>query len=1203
MTPSPASLRQELLEMVVLDLLGPAGGEHETLNGRRTVRERYLTGMLAPRDSIGLDPARIDRSAVDGPADSDSEPDETPSAAPMLFPSSIGLTCVVPAAVESLQLDAWWGTYRKEDKAPDAVPPSFVERDEVAEQPASPEGGSRVWQRYPSGGSLVISLQPRRLEPQTVTPEHPEVLVEGEVRLLADCKVVTLFLVNGQASQTRNADEAWLFQAGFAVSATPDEPLAEGGVFIGRREALASATGFGAGQDSDTELALLAMRYRNTVEFAVGHGTAVEVVQAQRDGKPDPDRASRIETAVLPTAEVPKVEAPTAAEEPDLAAAVLDMRTLADTSPADLPTVVAPLAEAYERWLDKQQARIDGGADGLGTYREEGEHAIGEARRTLARLRAGIELLTRDADAATAFAFANRAMWMQRVRTEAVLARRADPSLSIADALAAKDVPGNRSWRPFQLAFVLLNLPSLTDPAHPDRVDQGMADLLFFPTGGGKTEAYLGLTAYTLAIRRLQGTVAGRDGSGGVAVLMRYTMRLLTAQQFQRAAALMCACEALRQQLEVDDARWGNTPFRIGLWVGSALSPQNFDEAQNAIKNARDGSDPRSSPVQLSWCPWCGETIDVGKHAFADAARRRVLTYCGDTFGRCEFTEARNPGEGLPVLTVDEEIYRLLPSMIVATADKFAQLPLKGALKALFGKVARRCERHGYRTSDLDRIGEFTETDLHHAKGTLPKATTVPCSPLRPPDLIIQDELHLIAGPLGTLVGLYETAIDELCAFDLGGSRVRPKVIASTATIRRAREQVHQLFLRNLEVFPPQVLDAGDSFFAREREDTVATPGRLYAGICAPGQRLKAAEARVFTTVLAAARALFDRYGVDADPWMTLVGYFGSLRELGGTRRLVEDDVRNRLRHTSKRGLADRPIIELRELTSRVSSDEIRPILDDLGRSHTVAKIEPGTPRPIDVVLATNMLSVGVDVPRLGLMVTVGQPKSTAEYIQATSRVGRSNAGPGMVFTIYNWARPRDLSHYETFGHYHATFYRAVEALSVTPFAARARDRGLTAVLVALLRQGDVGTELLNPNNGAHGMKALDPAVAVATERILRRVRLIGGPEAEEEVRAEIAQRLDDWSSRIAEVTMGGARLGYQATSSATPLLASPTVGEWPRWAVPNSLRETEPLVNLILDQTDPSLHPSEVPPFERGGSHDPDLIDTVEDIDPEEVA
>lgn len=375
--------------------------------------------------------------------------------------------------------------------------------------------------------------------------------------------------------------------------------------------------------------------------------------------------------------------------------------------------------------------------------------------------------------------------------------------------------------------------------------------------------------------------------------------------------------------------------------------------------------------------------------------------------------------------------------------DKFAQLPWRGPVQTLFGRVTGRCERHGFRSPDLE------DADSHPKRGSFPAAKTVIVGPLRPPDLIIQDELHLIAGPLGTMVGLYETVIDELCAWSIDGADVRPKVVASTATVRRAPHQVHALFWRRLETFPPPVIDARDSFFAIQRAPNEKAPARRYVGICANGREFKNTLIRVYVAAMAAAQELFQKYGDAADPWMTLVGYFNSLKDLGGMRRNVDDDVSSRLGRIDRRGLSrrQRPIVE--ELTSRRGSADIPRVLELLNASFRKGRSKDD-PVPIDVLLATNMISVGIDVPRIGLMVVAGQPKATAEYIQATSRIGRDPRGPGLVLTIYGWARPRDLSHYERFEHYHATFYRFVEALSVTPFAPRARDRGLTALLVSL---------------------------------------------------------------------------------------------------------------------------------------------------------
>jgi hypothetical protein len=728
-----------------------------------------------------------------------------------------------------------------------------------------------------------------------------------------------------------------------------------------------------------------------------------------------------------------------------------------------------------------------------------------------------------------------------------------------------------------------LNLPGITKFDHPERSENpnALADLLWFPTGGGKTEAYLGLTAYTLALRRLQGTVEGRSGDNGITVLMRYTLRLLTIQQFQRAAALICACEDIRRTtLASGDVRWGKTPFRLGLWVGGSTTPNWTSDSDEAVRSAH-GRKRHSgaiagvgSPHQLTNCPWCGTKIDPGKQhivveKYGEGACR-TLIYCGAKFGQCKFSKTESPGEGLPVMVVDEEIYRRLPSLLITTVDKFAQMPWNGAVQMLFGQVEGLCERHGFRSPEIE------DKNTHPRKDNLPSAKTVPVNPLRPPDLIIQDELHLISGPLGTLVGLYETAIDRLCTWEVNGQKVRPKVIASTATIRRASDQVYGLFLRKLNIFPPTGLEIGDNFFSLKRKSDEKNPGRKYIGVCGPGRRLKAALIRVYVALLSAGQVLFDKYGLAADPWMTLVGYFNSLRELGGMKRLVDDDVRTRLRKMVERGLANRTLYTpdtVKELTSRLGSTAIPETLDLLESRFDPKLLEDiknrkkgddFISRPLDVLLATNMISVGVDVPRLGLMVVAGQPKTTAEYIQATSRVGRKF--PGLVCTVFNWARPRDLSHYETFEHYHATFYKHVEALSVTPFSAGATYRGLAALLVSLIRLP--GFEF-NSNDKAMLMATQrgHQFVKDAIDAITRRAELIAGVEVAEEVKQQLKRKMDLWQKRAQRMAQGS-RLGYETKKDGATvgLLRKPTIEPWDEFTCLNSLREVEPTANLILD-------------------------------------
>ena len=1157
--PPPEAMRAWLEDAVVGDLLGPAGGaEAEIVDG--TVRDRYLVGMLAPQ-RLRVVPAVNDRLAVQetGGVEDGEEDGDLPSE-PTMFPSAMGMSFMVAEDAGPLTVTARWGRYHR---GPSASVTTDTGRPKL------------VWKRIPMEFVVVLPalvegpIAERILAYTSDDGAHPAVMLRGVARAVPGGVVASLFLVNCQDEPEERRDEGWLFQPELQVAAVSGLP-----VFRARPSHELAG--------DDAEGRAMAMLYRERLEFAVGHSVSVHATP----GTDDPRRATRLETRVVPAFEVAATDTPGPDDDPLLAGLCLDMRELANTPRSELGRRLRALPDAYGAWIERQRARAshpDARVDGFGT---EAKAALVECERVLARIRDGLALLAGHEQAAEAFRFANRAMWLQRLHTRCSESARKGEGKTVEEL----DVPKERSWRVFQLAFLLLNLDSVTNLHHPHRSDpsHAVSDLLWFPTGGGKTEAYLGLAAYTMALRRLQGEIEGRSGEHGVAVLMRYTLRLLTLQQFQRAAALICACESIRREsITAGRATWGTEPFRIGLWVGARSTPNTTEQSAEALRRVKKTEKYQpgaiagsGSPVQLKSCPWCGSSIDPGRHvrveSFASGSSR-TLTFCGDPHGVCPFSERNAPGEGLPVVVVDEEIYRRLPTLLIATVDKFAQMPWRGSVQMLFGQVTGHCERHGFSCAD----DEPADSD-HPKRNALPATKLDPHRPVRPPDLIIQDELHLISGPLGTLTGLYETAIDELCSWDVGGMRVRPKVVASTATIRRARRQIRALFLRDVQVFPPQGLDVTDNFFAVQRP-TSERPGRRYLGICAPGRRLKAAIIRVYVAHLAAAQVLFERYGAHADPWMTLVGYFGSLRELAGTRRLVDDDIASRLRRMSRRGLSSRRLRPIKELTSRLGSTEIPDLLDRLEVPFDPdedAKRRAGErlKAPIDVLLATSMVSVGVDVKRLGLMVVAGQPKNTAEYIQATSRVGRAH--PGLVCTIYNWARPRDLSHYETFEHYHGTFYNHVEALSVTPFAPRAVDRGLSALLVSLIR---LCSPTYAPNDAAPTLRRDDPLVRRAVNVIVRRAELVEESTSRgDEVRKQLERRLDDWLA-AANPEIGGSRLGYKTRRDGVTrgLLRPAGTGPWEAFTCLNSLRDVEPTTLLVLE--DGNLD-DEIRPFTRSG-------------------
>ena len=1126
-TPEERNHIRDLLQWAVEDdLLGPADGPFEEIVGM-SVRDRYLVGKLAPQDTRMSDDQVEDLpdAATEDPEGDDREAEASTSNS--LVPSSLGFTFCVDGSVEAVQVRATWGRYERTD----------------SERTAEDGKPIRCWKRIPSGGTATVSFDRRIVDPIVVDSACPDVLVQGTVsdRLPNGDRLVTLFLVNNQRKPEENQDQAWIFQPELIVRDPKGRP-------IFRKRPLLSDIG------SDDERESLEMIYRRRVEFAVGHGVSVHATPSADD----PERAVEVRTRVLPRYEVSVTETPgTAADDRPVMKRLasdgsLDMSRLAEMERADLVAVLDELANDYAAWIDEQRKRIGNDVQG---YNSSATAALDRCVTTLARIREGIKVLKSDDAALEAFRFANRAMALQRVHSVYSLRVRRGETVD----LASVDVHENHSWRPFQLAFILLSVPALANPVHRDRTEpvEAFADLLWFPTGGGKTEAYLGVAAFAMAIRRLQGNLGGLDGSRGLAVIMRYTLRLLTIQQFQRATTLICAMEVLRR---ADPARWGATPFTIGLWVGQRVTPNTTQESHEAIERERDGKyGTGSTPAQLTFCPWCGCEIVPGRDIRVNLDIGRTFIFCGDKYGTCEFGRVMSPDLGLPVLVVDDEIYRHPPSMLIATVDKFAMMAWRGQVRTLFGRVDQECPRHGLLWPGADCSG------THRKKGSLPATTPRPTMPIRPPDLIIQDEFHLIGGPLGTMVGLYETAVDELCSWTFEGKKVRPKIVASTATVRKADEQVNNVFLRRVAVFPPHGIDVEDNFFSVQRSID-QNPGRLYIGICSPGSSRPAVLIRVYVALLTAAQSLFERFGQAADPYMTLVGYFNSLRELGGMRRLAEDDVQTRcyrvqMSEVSRPGLSQRSIRNVDELTSRVSNKEIPRKLDQLEVKFKAAWAK-GETRAIDIVLATNMLSVGVDVNRLGLMVVNGQPKNTAEYIQATSRVGR--VFPGLVCTVLTWSRPRDLSHYETFEHYHATFYKHVEAQSVTTFAPRALDRGLTGTMVSLLR---LLYEDLNPNLGAQTLdRSGRPEASTVRTVVSDRAWKVKDKAARSLADTMVADRIDRW---VKEAIKAGRRLGYETErgqGDVAALLKKPGATAWDEFTVPFSMREVEPGVRLVMD-------------------------------------
>jgi hypothetical protein len=1061
-----SEVRAEIIRLAGSLLVGPLA--HDEVLESAPV-DTYLSGILWPRGAA-VD-AGDDETGLDKAGDDETGAEAGVPGYRAVRPCSIGLTFAVKEGTP-LRIDLGTTARYEQDGAGGEKP-----------QAGTPAKGRR-WARHALGYSLVLPSGPaldaryNRFNRQDGSEiEDRRVSVHVRRRVSGHLHVYTVTLINEEVDEEGGGhrDSRCLFQCELRIAAELDGKPA----IVPRPKPPVDG--------ADDDALVNALLYRDVAEFAVGHGVAA--MWDSTSGSVIP----HVRTAWIPVASVKGTSTAGHKLLKDFLAKWPDALSAAFLSEAGRRKrtcdALSDFAATYRKWiaeyLDMEEEDFAGDLD------RAARRNIARCGAAAGRIEEGIALLRSDDSAWAAFVLANAAMDKQ------------------ARFPAKGPQAGPLVWRPFQLAFILLVLPGLVDPRREDR---GCMDLLWFPTGGGKTEAYLGLTAFQIFHRRLMQRPDAPAES--IDVLMRYTLRLLTVQQFQRATALITACDLIRES----DARLGTRPISLGLYVGSEATPNSMEDARKALVEEDARLKPKSTPRQLLRCPVCGGDLRASSWR-AHATDPAIDVVC-DAAG-CEIA-----GRPLPILTVDEAIYIRPPSLLIGTIDKFAQIPRSLPMRRLFGLDSGQA-----------------------------------------PGLVIQDELHLISGPLGSIAGLYETVIDALCT----RNDVRPKVIGSTATIGQAESQVRALFDRRVLQFPPPGFVAADSFFA-VRDDT--GPDRLYVGVTTAGRSPKFALQALIASLMQACAFMHEKgqaSDVAIDPFWTCVAYFNSLRELGGAYVLMQDDVPRQMQFLAGRlGAAVRQLQKLPvELSSRKTSRELPELLQALGADLERFMDDPiENEQPTDSVLASNMISVGVDVPRLGLMVVNGQPKSTAEYIQASSRVGRGI--PGLVFTLYNAGRPRDLSHYEHFRSYHAALYRSVEATSVTPWAPRARDKALHAVLASMVRHLVPG---LSADDGAAGFDPTVPGVAAILALI--RNRVAAAVDA-----CEAAETSEDLAAIVAEWL----RFGNEARGSGTGLRywkkktrVGPTIpylmcsaeeaapGANQAWPTPNTMREVEPSSAFVL--------------------------------------
>lgn len=1042
--------RQIITDILRDDLVGPVQPE-EVLPELPT--QYYIMGKLYPQCENG-DVMDLVRNPI---LENEVETyDASISLSNQKNPSSMGITCTLKSNATDIVLSGSYAFY---------TPILFEEASQygldISKWETAEKKPKELWRRSSFEFYKELHLgQEKKEEP---------ISLEGEIQLQVYThdifengeRVITIALVNMNQSGNDAVEKARLcaFQPVIKIESISGDAIFTN---VNRQELFTT----------DEELLELDLLYSDVHCYGQGHGCSVE-------WDCDHDEPLWVSSAWLPSYNLHQMMAAQIEDKQ-----ILSMKFLAEARPVEVIRALRTFIQPYAEWIEQQSEK----ANKLDArYRNSAKRNVEKCRQALRQIVHSVDLLEEsasgDGEAIKAFQMANEAMLMQRRQTLIKAKKNYDP-----DSI---------TWYPFQLAFVLHELSSFIDPYGPER---NTVDLLWFPTGGGKTEAYLGITAFVIFLRRIR-----KSTDDGVTVIMRYTLRLLTLQQFERASMLIFACELLRKKY-----RLGGNEISIGLWVGGKLTPNSLDEARTGINKQQRGaftSEDSSNPCQIQVCPWCGKPLSAHNYAVRSGDKRMVI-HCKNE--ECDFKGVEN---GLPLHIIDEAIYEHLPTFLVATVDKFAQIPLSEKPAALFGISSGK----------------------------------------KPPEMIIQDELHLISGPLGTMTGIYEAAITRLC--EKNGIGV--KVIASTATIRNAKNQIRALYGREHTQFPPQGISAKDSYFAIE-STTADRPAREYFGVMGVGTTATTTLIRVNAALLFGSRYLAALgYGNEVvDNFWTITGYFNSLRELGGASTQILDDVQSRFNYLARTKFSFLPVKvdtscsydHLVELTSRMNNSEITKIIQDrLKRGY-----RDGQHKDVyDYVLASNMISVGVDVGRLGTMVVAGQPKTNAEYIQATSRVGRDN--PGLVVTVYNSTRSRDRSHYEQFFKYHSALYRYVEATSLTPFADRARDRGLHALYVSLCRYLVPG---MLENNSAANYDPENPNVKKIRNLILDYVEIVD-PDEMEAVIEEMQDIEEEWN-----IAATG-DLVYRSFKNEKKLLKGDT--ENSRFRTMNSMRNVDAQAGIYL--------------------------------------
>jgi hypothetical protein len=794
-----------------------------------------------------------------------------------------------------------------------------------------------------------------------------------------DTKYLTIAIVNLNEYEKKYSLDKVFFQANFFVESLNGEPIFQNFEDISL-------------EDLDSEERSLYLLHHLRENYSIGHGCSVNWSLDENN------KCNKIYTEILPVTEVRPIKSKT------LPNINLSMKKFSE----DLEHAfeqLENLINQYEKWLSDEKKYGQNLKNSI--FKEASSKNIIHCYNILSRIKEGFNILKTDKKIQQAFLFMNKAMYMQQVH---YLIKPEDFTGDIDYEKFLKNT-GRGNWRPFQICFILLNIKGIFDPYSTDRE---IVDLIWFPTGGGKTEAYLGLSSLVIFYRKIN-----FPNANGTSILMRYTLRLLTTQQFQRASTLICACEKIRRD---NITKLGGIKISIGLWVGGDVTPNDLKSAEYNLNELHESAEYEEDFVNNKFiilkCPWCNTKMSPNEYKVD--SKKNFLFVCSNS--KCDFSLDK---KSLPIKVIDSEIYKELPTLLIGTIDKFATLPWRE-----------------------DAINAFDSCETNN---------------FLPPDLIIQDEIHLISGPLGSIAGMYEIIISAITEKINNGKTIKAKIIGSTATISRANMQIKNLYGRDCHIFPPQANKLEDSFFAEEVLDKNIL-GRKYVGIFTPSSSSLEVTLSQLMAILNLAGGYLKQYSEENidiyDPYWTNLIYFNSIRELMKGSSLIDGDANENIRSKWFRKGIMKSFIEdeakyknlrrkfdndIEELTSRVDSSQIPKKLEILEKKAN----ERGS---LSACLATNMIQVGIDIGRLSLMTIVGQPKTTSEYIQASSRVGRELEKPGLVFTQLSHTKLRDRSHYEKFSSYHQNLYKYVEPTSVTSHSDPVRKRCLHAIVIFLVR-------------------------------------------------------------------------------------------------------------------------------------------------------